>query len=78
MLFAKLQIILELTKDYAVKRIAFQICKGLFTVFFAPVGVRVLGEGYDLAIDFYEGDDGWLQFVEGLHFFLLPHIELFL
>ncbi len=57
MLFAKLQIILELTKEYAVKHIAFQILKGLFPVFFAPVGVKFVGKGDDLAIDFYEGDD---------------------
>ncbi len=53
MLFAKLQIILELAKEYVVKHIAFQVRKGLFPVFFAPVGVKIVGEGDDLAIDFY-------------------------
>ncbi len=46
----------------------------LLSVFFAPVGVKVVGERDDLAIDFYEGDDGLFQFVEGLHGFLLSEV----
>jgi hypothetical protein len=37
MLFARLVIILGLTKGHAVKHIAFQMCRELFPVFFSPI-----------------------------------------
>lgn len=41
MLFAKLQRILELTKDYVMKHITFQICSELFLAFQSPKGLQI-------------------------------------
>ena len=74
MLFAKLQRILELTKDYVVKHITFQMYRGTNSGLFSPIGIKAIGKRDNLAVQFYERDDGLFQFIEGLHCFLFSEV----